>query len=178
MDLLAYLERYGVVACNTNAYLPALEDVGCTWLDAVALIDRQQAFLCKAFRKRTVYLSREAYYLLKCCRARPPLPDGASRLYALLSGSSPMDTRMLKSASALPEKDYARAFSFLLENLYVTALHNGKPLNPNWSTLLYGTAEAWEEMAPDVCSPADARAELTRLLSQSLSEGELRRFLC
>ena len=56
--LLEYLENYGILLCNTNPELPALEDIGCTWGDVTALIDRQELFYCKAFKKRTTYLSR------------------------------------------------------------------------------------------------------------------------
>ena len=40
--LLRYLDRNGILLCNTNPELPALEDVGCSWSDVTELIDRQE----------------------------------------------------------------------------------------------------------------------------------------
>lgn len=48
--LLRYLDRNGILLCNTNPELPALEDVGCSWSDVTELIDRQELFYCKAFK--------------------------------------------------------------------------------------------------------------------------------
>lgn len=63
--LLNYLEHNGILLCNQNPFLPALEDIGCSWNDVVELIDNHQLFYCKVFQKRTTYLSAECYYLLK-----------------------------------------------------------------------------------------------------------------
>lgn len=67
------MQKYGILLCNTNPDLPALEDIGCGWGDVTELIDRQELFYCKAFRKRTTYLSKETYYLLKEVRQKKPL---------------------------------------------------------------------------------------------------------
>lgn len=66
--LLSYLQINGILLCNANPYLPALEDIRCSWNDMTELIDSHQLFYCKAFRKRTTYLSAEVYYLLKAVR--------------------------------------------------------------------------------------------------------------
>ena len=68
--LQSYLEINGILLCNRNPDLPALEDVGCTWQDVTELIDQHKLFYSKAFRKRTTYLSPEAYYLLKAVKPR------------------------------------------------------------------------------------------------------------
>lgn len=51
--LLNYLEHNGILLCNQNPFLPALEDIGCSWNDVVELIDDHQLFYCKVFQKRT-----------------------------------------------------------------------------------------------------------------------------
>lgn len=50
--LLKYLQKYGILLCNTNPDLPALENIGCGWSDVTELIDRRELFYCKAFRDR------------------------------------------------------------------------------------------------------------------------------
>ena len=45
--LQGYLEAAGILTCNVNPYLPSLSDVGCTWGDAAAVIDRHGLFYCK-----------------------------------------------------------------------------------------------------------------------------------
>ena len=76
--LQSYLGDNGILLCNRNPDLPALEDVGCTWQDVTELIDRHELFYSKAFRKRTTYLSPEAYYLLKAAKPQKPLIPPAS----------------------------------------------------------------------------------------------------
>ena len=82
--LQSYLEANGILLCNRNPDLPALEDVGCTWQDMTKLIDRHKLFYSKAFRKRTTYLSPEAYYLLKAVKPQKPLTPSAERILSLL----------------------------------------------------------------------------------------------
>lgn len=47
--LQSYLEINGILLCNRNPDLPALEDVGCTWQDVTELIDQHKLFYSKAF---------------------------------------------------------------------------------------------------------------------------------
>lgn len=173
-QLLNYLQKYGILLCNANPDLPALEDIGCTWRDATELIDRQELFYCKAFRKRTTYLSKEAYYLLKEVRQKKPLTPAAQRIYAILEDGAAVETDFLKAVSGLDPKSYREGFDLLLQNLSITALHNGKPLNENWSTFLYGTAEEWEKRAPPPAPVENAGDRLWELLSQTMTERQFR----
>lgn len=66
-SLLDYLNYAGILTCNENQYLPCISDIGCGMQDVSDLIDSYDLFYCKAYRKRTTYLSREAYFLLKQC---------------------------------------------------------------------------------------------------------------
>ena len=68
-------------------------------------------------------------------------------------------------------------FQFLLEQRYATALANGSVLNPNWSTLKYGTAEAWEACSVSPPTSRDPEEELRAILGRTLPEGEVARLL-
>lgn len=172
--LLHYLQKYGILLCNHNPDLPALEDIGCSWGDVTELIDRQELFYCKAFRKRTTYLSKETYYLLKEVRQKKPLTPAAQRIYAILEECPMAEADFLKTVSGLDAKSYREGFGFLLQNLYMTALHNGKPLNENWSTFLYGTAAEWERRAPAPILAGDAEKRLWEILSQTMTERQFK----
>ncbi len=171
--LLKYLQKYGILLCNTNPDLPALEDIGCGWGDVTELIDRQELFYCKAFRKRTTYLSKETYYLLKEVRQKKPLTPSAQRIYAILENGAEAETGFLKAVSGLDGKAYREGVDFLLQNLYVTALRNGKLLNESWSTFLYAAAE-WEKCAPAAVPIENASERLWEILSQTMTERQFR----
>ena len=167
--LLEYLENYGILLCNTNPELPALEDIGCTWGDVTALIGRQELFTCKAFQKRTTYLSQEAYHLLKKIRQKKQLTPAAQKIYSILEDGAAVETDFLKAVSGLDAKSYREGFDLLLQNLYVTALHNG-----NWSAFLYGTSEEWEKRTPAPAPIENASERLWGILSQTMTERQFR----
>ena len=144
--LQSYLGDNGILLCNRNPDLPALEDVGCTWQDVTELIDRHELFYSKAFRKRTTYLSPEAYYLLKAAKPQKPLIPPAEHILSLLGNGSIAETAFLKQVCGLSSREYRDGFDFLLQNLYITAMANGAVLNESWSTFRYGTAQAWEAL--------------------------------
>ena len=167
--LQSYLEANGILLCNRNPDLPALEDVGCTWQDMTKLIDRHKLFYSKAFRKRTTYLSPEAYYLLKAVKPQKPLTPSAERILSLGNGSI-AETAFLKQVCGLSPKEYRDGFDFLLQNLYMTAMANGTVLNESWSTFQYGTAQAWEALSPPPPPCSDPKAQLWRLLRPTVPE--------
>ncbi len=177
MTLEAYLEDVGVLACNENPHLPALDQVGFTWGDMTALLDRQGLFLSKCGWGRTVYLSPQVYYLAARCRPRRPMPPEAAALYQLLAEAGPLETEELKRLSLLDGKGYTKAFTFLLKYRWATALKNGRVLGDNWSTLRYGTAEAWEALAPPPVPAADPEGQLWAILGRTLPPAEVARFL-
>lgn len=168
-----YLELTGILSCNENPYLPCLTDIGCTWSDMKELVDRHELFYAKAYRKRVVYLSPEAYYLLKDCRATKPMDADAARLYALLDGAPPIEAGDLRAVSLMGQAALAKALDFLLEHLYITALGNGRYINPNWSTFRYGTAKAWEALTPPVSTIGDSRERLCAILERSMPKKEI-----
>ncbi len=172
--LLRYLDRNGILLCNANPELPALEDVGCSWSDVTELIDRQELFYCKAFKKRTTYLSAKAYYLLKEIRWKKPLTPAAQKIHDILEDGAAVDTAFLKAVSGLDAKGFREGFDLLLQNLYITALYNGKPLNENWSAFLYGTAEEWEERVPAPAPVENPGERLWEILGQTMTERQFK----
>ena len=176
-QLKKYLDATGILACNTDAYLHCLEDIGCTWADAVELIEKKELFLCKAYRKRTVYLSPRVYHLLKGCRYQRPMPEPAARLYQILQTSPGLETGELRELAQMDQRTLLTAMDFLLEELYITAVGNGHWLNPNWSTYRYGTAEAWEQEAAPRQEEENPRETLQEFLSWSMPEEEIRRLI-
>ncbi len=168
--LQSYLEANGILLCNQSPDLPALEDVGCTWQDVTELIDQHKLFYSKAFRKRTTYLSPEAYHLLKAVKPRKPLTPPAERILSLLDNGSTAETAFLKQVCGLSPREYRDGFDFLLQNLYITATANGAVLNENWSAFQYGTAQAWEALSPPPPPCDDPKARLWGLLRPTMPE--------
>ncbi len=172
-DMLDWLEKNGVLLCNQNPELPALEDLGCTWREAMELVDAHQVFYCKAYKKRTTYLSQEAYYLLKAVKPSRPPPPSAQALLGVLAENPEADTAFLKTASGLLAKEFRAGLDFLLENLLATAVAKGRDLNANWSQLRYGTAKEWERLAgafPIETDRTRARERLWALVGGVMTE--------
>ena len=176
--LLSYLDRNGILLCNRDADLPCLEDIGCSWEDATALLDRQALFYCKIYRGRTTYLSREAYYLLRAVRGeRKALTGEAARVYELLLQAPGAETDFLKPLSGLCGKDFRDGLNFLLKHLYATAVGNGTVLTRSWSTFRYAAVEVWEARAPNIYDCADSAGRLQALLGRTAPEGWVRRLI-
>lgn len=144
--LFDYLENYGILLCNSNPYLPSLDDIGCGWKEVTELIDNQLMFYSKSFKRRTAYLSREVYLLFNIVKIKKPLTIQAEYIYELLKRNPSADTKFLKTVATpiLSKKSYEDAFNFLLQERYITAVQNGTRLNENWSSFLYGTEKQWE----------------------------------
>lgn len=172
-----YLRFSGILLCNVNPYLPSLSDVGGVWNDIVFLLESREAFYCKAYRKRVTYLSREAYFLLRQCTERPPMEDRSRMILRFLELHGPADTETIRRSVLLEKKEFAKAFDFLLEHLYVTMVRNGEILNDTWSTFLWGSAEEWEKGAGafPVCTESEKR--LRAILRNTMTETEVSRFL-
>ena len=156
-DIQAWLIQNGILLCNQNPDLPALEDIGCTWRDAMELIDKHLAFYSKAYKKRTAYLSPEAYRLIKILRPQRPMSGPARELYSVIEENPGADA----------------ALDFLLQNLYVTAIASGRELNENWSELMYCTAGEWERLAPAIALAEDPRGRLWELLGGVMTEKQI-----
>ncbi|MDO4572848.1 MAG: hypothetical protein Q4C13_05725 [Clostridia bacterium] len=175
--LKEYLDAAGVIGCNASRSLCSLEDIGCTWSDAMRLIDRHQIFYAKAIRGRSVYFSPEAFYLLRAARRAPALDEAAQTLLSLIGGMPPAERSELARFAAMPKKRFDAAFARLLQSMQITALFSGRRINERWSTLIYGTTEAWAALNGEAFAADDPRAALRRLLGPSLSEAALEALL-
>lgn len=83
----------------------------------------------------------------------------------------------LKLLSCMDVKPLQRAFGFLLENLYITAVGNRKMLNPHWFAYYYGTAGIWEANVTKPACSSDPREALKEILTRTMSEAEFDRFV-
>ncbi len=173
-NMQAWLTQNGILLCNRNPDLPALEDIGCTWRDAMELIDSHLAFYSKAYKKRTAYLSPKAYYLIKAIRPQRPVAGPARELYSVILENPGADAAFLKSACAMESRDYRAGMDFLLQNLYVTAIASGRKLSENWSELLYCTAGEWERLAPAIAPAEDPRGRLWELVGSVMTEKQFK----
>jgi hypothetical protein len=171
-NLKAYLDFAGIAACNVNPYIPALSDIGSGWQELVSLIDSHETFLCKAYRKRIVYLSREVYFLLKQLRAPKVMDRNALIVYRHMEQLGAADINIIRQA--VPDRKlFDSSFDFLLENLYITAYKNGKFINPNWSSLIYSTAGLWEKNSDIIDIQSDPAERLHLILSRTIPEKEI-----
>lgn len=165
-----WLMENGILLCNQNPWLPALEDIGCTWQDAMALIDRHQVFYSKSFQKRTAYLSPQVYRLLKALRRPRPMPLPAEAVYALLQKNPGAEAAFLKSQWGEPAKEFRAGLNFLLENLLATAIGSGRRLHENWSELRYAGAEDWERLCPETEGTKEAQKRLWGIVGGVMTE--------
>jgi hypothetical protein len=172
-----YLEYAGIITCNVNPYLPSLSDIGFSWTDATALIDSHELFYCKAYRKRTTYLSNSVYFLLKQCKNKKLMPYDATIIYDAIRQSGPLFMTELKLLTRMESSIFSKAFNFLLENMYITAYKNGEFLNSNWSTLVYCTAEKWEKCVDIPTIKEEPHKELKIILTRTMPEKEFEKFI-
>lgn len=176
-DLKEYLDFYGILSCNVNPYLPSLSDIGAGWQDVVSLIDSHELFYCKAYRKRTTYISNQVYFLLKQCRVQKPLNCESEQIYELIKSVKCLDIEEIKLNVCMDPRKFSKAFLFLLENLYITAFKNGKVLNPTWSTFIYSTAETWEYSVTPFTAVSNPENELKTVLLRTMSEAEVNKLI-
>lgn len=170
--LYDYLAFAGILACNVNPYLPSLSDIGCEWNDMTGLVDRHELFYCKAYRKRTTFLSNEVYFLLKECRPAKQLDENAARVWSLLEKLGTADAQTLREAALMERGTFLRAIDTLLGELRITAFQNGKILNPNWSAFVYCTADAWERHVKKPAPCGDPRQALKQIVTRTMPEKE------
>ncbi|HCD44052.1 MAG TPA: hypothetical protein DEQ64_10020 [Lachnoclostridium sp.] len=178
--LLDYINEFGLIGCNKDPYIKSLEDIGCTWQDAIHLIDIHEIFYCKIYRHKTVYLSKELYFLLKTIQENTSLSTNAERIYRILENNPPQSTEMLKVVSGLGKKEMNAAQSELLEKLLITAISSYKSINVNWSSFLYGTSFQWEESGDFFQvedSKDDAKNKAIHILEKTLRKSDVTKIL-
>lgn len=167
--LLDDLDRHGILLCNESPELPSLCGLGYSMENIIGLIEQKKAFYCKAYQKRSTYLSVQAYQHLNRCRAKRPLSEQARTILRAMAGKPAVDKEELRASLQLEKKEFDRAFDRLLEDLFITAI-GGKRLNPNWYGYLYCTCEVWMQGVPGLHFMGDSRAVLRALFGPSMPE--------
>ena len=127
--ILNYLNTFGLLLCNENRYLPSLSDVGGDWDSIVSLIEKREVFYCKIYKKRTCYLSKELYFLLKRYKhSILSIPASSLDIYNFLCINGPADTETIKNKLILDKKSFNEAFDILLERMLATAVKRGRTI--------------------------------------------------
>ena len=178
-ELLDFIEEHGILLCNEDSKLPSLASLGYDMENMMGLIDLHQVFYCKAYRKRSTYLSQKAYFLLKRCKMYPEMDADSKKVYHAVHVKEAVEKDDLKAFLNMDNKTFEKSFQFLLENLYLTAFGRGKRLNANWYTYLYCTTERWEKEAHGLHFSGDAEKALSDLLCRvgGMDEKELIRMI-
>ena len=175
-ELEKILNSVGVLLCNSHPRYPNIDDLGLGWGDVTDLMDSQKLFYCKAFMKRTTYLSPKVYCLLKACKTPKALPDPARLIYETLKQGM-LETYQIKQLSFMSEKTYKNAFEFLLQHLLITVYRSGRAIGPNWSTYVYCTAPHWEKAANLPGISDDPKKELRLILSPLFTDREISKLM-
>lgn len=174
-ELLDCLDRHGILLCNENRELPSLCGLGYSMENIIGLIEQKKAFYCKAYQKRSTYLSVRVYQHLCRCRSQRPLSGQALLILNAMAGRPVVDKEELRASLPLEKREFDRAFDRLLEDLFITAI-GGKRLNPNWYGYLYCTSDVWRQGVPGLHFSGDSRAALQDCLGAAMGEQNFARF--
>ncbi len=170
-----YIDTHGILLCNENPDLPSLCSLGYNMENIIGLIEHHQVVYCKAFKKRSSYLSVKAYQLLKRTRTLKELYPEAKRVYHEIKGYDYFDKEEIKKSFDMEKKVFDRAFDFLLENLYITA-YAGKRINPNWYSYLYCSMNRFEKEVTGLHFNGNAKEALWKLVGSHMSEKDFINF--
>lgn len=168
-ELGDYIEAHGILLCNVNDDLPSLCSLGYNMENIIGLIELHQVFYCKAFKKRSAYLSIKAFQLLNRCKTVKGLYPEAELIYNEMKKVDFIDKEDFKKSFTMDKKIFDKAFDFLLENLYITA-YAGKRINANWYAYLYCTTDRWEKEVGGLHFNGNPKDALWKLVSRDMSE--------
>ena len=174
-ELLEYIENHGILLCNENKELPSLCGLGYNMENIIALIEQKKVFYCKAYKKRSTYLSIQVYQYLDHRLSKKQLTVDAKNILNAMKGKSVVDKNELRIALAMEKKPFDRAFDLLLENLYITAI-GGKKLNTNWYSYLYCTTETWKHGVEGLHFSGDSRNALGKIVGKEMSKNDFDSF--
>ena len=174
-ELRDYIDSYGILLCNENNDLPSLCSLGYHMENIIRLIDLHQVFYCKAFKKRSTYLSIKAYQLLKRTKAVKELYPEANQILDDIKRYDYIDKEDMKKNYDIPKKDFDKAFDFLLENLYITA-YAGKRINPNWYSYLYCSTDRFDNEVSGLHFNGNPREALRTLVGKHMNEKDFLSF--
>ncbi|MDF2905931.1 MAG: hypothetical protein K0R34_1252 [Herbinix sp.] len=174
-ELREYLDTNGILLCNENDILPSLCSLGYNMENIIGLIEQHQVFYCKAFKKRSTYLSIRAYQLLKRTKTVKELYPEAKMIFNDMKRYDFIDKEEFKANYNMEKKVFDKAFDFLLENLYITACA-GKRLNPNWYSYLYCSSERFEKEIGGLHYNGNSKEALCKLIGKNMSEKDFNLF--
>lgn len=175
-ELLEYIEHYGILLCNESKELPSLCGLGYTMENIISLIEQKKVFYCKAYKKRSTYLSVKAYQLFNRCFSANPLNEHAKTILHAMKQKAAVDKEELRMTLAMDKKTFDTTFDFLLQNLYITAI-GGKKLNVNWYSYLYCTADRWKQGIEGLHFPGDCKDALWKIVNKTMSEKDFHSFV-
>jgi hypothetical protein len=145
-NILSYINSFGILLCNNNKYLPSIFDVGGSWNAVVNLIEKKEIYYCKVFRKRTTYLSKDLYRMLKPFKQDITiLPEKSLMIYNFLNKYGISNTKTMREILGLSTATFNLYFSPLLREMLVTAIDRDKTMNVSWSSFNWGIYSEWEE---------------------------------
>lgn len=174
-ELGDYIETNGILLCNENEELPSLCGLGYNMENIIGLIELQQVFYCKAYKKRSTYLSIRAFQLLSRIKTIKELYPEAEAIYNEMKKYDFVDKDDIKHALDMEKKTFDKAYDFLLENLYITAF-SGKRINPSWYSYLYSTADRWKKEVIGLHFNGNPKEALWKIVSRNMSEKDFDSF--
>ena len=175
-ELLDIINDYGFLLVNKHEYLPSLDELGFTMQNVIHLIEKNLVFYTKAFRKRPIYLSINAYQLLKRIKTKKPLSNVAQNILREMNDYQLIDKEDIKRKLNLDSKSFNRAFDELLEQMLVTAC-GGKKNSVNWYTYLYCTSEQFDRFIDGLHFNGDAHDELWKIVGKKMNNKDFK-LLC
>lgn len=166
-ELLGFIEEHGILLCNESRELPSLGGLGYDMENVMGLIDLHRIFYCMLYKKRSTFLSGQAYFLLKRCKRYPEMDQNSRLVFDAAKKLDVSEKGDIKEKTGMDKKEFDRCFRFLLENLYLTAFSGGKQLGSNWYSYRYCTADRWEKEVHGLHFSGDARNALADLFGKA-----------
>ncbi|MDT8717678.1 hypothetical protein IAI10_13485 [Clostridium sp. 19966] len=174
-ELADYIDMNGILLCNDNKELPSLCGLGYSMENIISLIEAHQVFYCKAYKKRSTYLSIKAYQLLSGIKPIKPLTSESQTIYNEIKKYDFVDKDALKNELNIEKKTFDKAFDFLLENLYITA-YSGKRINSSWYSYLYCTNDRWKKEISALHFNGNPKEELWKVLGRNMNQKDFNTF--
>lgn len=171
--LLAYVNRFGMIGCNSNKYVTSISEMGISLNAVMELIDHKEIFYTKVFMRRTVYISKQLYFLLKAIKGCKAHNYYESHILEIMKMLQPVSTKYLKAACKICNGKYNENFNKLLENMSITAYCTYEFMNPHWASMLYVTSSKWEEEIkyPSIeCPREEAEEKIKSILSNTIGQ--------
>lgn len=120
-ELRYYIDSHGILLCNENKDLPSLYGLRYNIENIIALIEQKKVFYCKAYKKRSTYLSIQAYQHLDRCLSKKPLTVDAKNIFDAMKSKPIVDKDELRITLAMDKKRLIVLSTFCLK-IYISLL--------------------------------------------------------